>query len=71
MSPVFPHWNIREVMDHLDRDLPFLFALHLGTDGLKVSGLKFPDGEIVHRPRNTPTMPGGPGGTIDVVLLRG
>jgi hypothetical protein len=71
MSPVFPLGNIREVRDHLDSDFPFLFTLHLGTDGLKVSGLKFLDREIGLWPRNTPSMPAGPGGTLNAVLLRG
>ena len=38
MPTVFPLKNVSEVRDHVDGDLPFLFALHLGTDGLKVSG---------------------------------
>ena len=71
MSPVFPLGSIREVGDHLDSDPPFLFALHLGSDGLKVSGLKFLDREIVCQPRNTPTMLAGPGGTLNAVLLQG
>jgi len=71
MSLVFPLRNIREVRDHLDSNLPFLFTLHLGTDGLKVSGLKFLDGEISRRPRNVPTMPSGPSGTLNAVLLWG
>ena len=71
MSPVFPLRNIREVGDHLDSDPAFLFALHLGTDGPEVSGPKFLDGEIFRRPRNTPMMPAGPGGTLNAVLLQG
>ena len=70
---VWPHSFHLEISmrSGLDQVFPFLFALHLGTDGLKVSGLKFLDGEIVHWLRNVPTMPAGPGGTLNVVLLWG
>ena len=71
MSPVFPLRNVREVRDHLDGDLPFLFALHLGMDGLKVAGPAFLDREIVRRSWNTPMILAGPHGTLDAVPLWG